>query len=105
MIRMVQEGETMLNVDYHIHSVYSFDGILPLEEIAQIGVEKNLDELAITDHIELASSDVGVPDSANGAREEFERVKKKFQGKICLRRGIELGNAHQDREKTDRRAF
>ena len=39
-----------MKYDIHIHSKYSSDGILDLEEIVKISKKKGLDGIAITDH-------------------------------------------------------
>lgn len=48
----------MMKEDYHMHSCYSFDGKMSLENIIQESIRKGIKEIAVTDHIELAAPDI-----------------------------------------------
>lgn len=43
-------NKSMIKLDLHIHSKYSFDCLLPPERIIKIAEKKKLDGIAITDH-------------------------------------------------------
>lgn len=43
-------GEHEFTCDFHIHSHYSFDSILPIKKIIKISKRRNIDGIAITDH-------------------------------------------------------
>jgi predicted metal-dependent phosphoesterase TrpH len=43
-------NQDMFKCDFHIHSTYSFDSILPIQKILKISKRRNLDCIAITDH-------------------------------------------------------
>ena len=45
-LKGVKQNET----DLHIHSKYSYDGILEPKDIVKIAIKKGLDGIAITDH-------------------------------------------------------
>jgi predicted metal-dependent phosphoesterase TrpH len=47
---MIMEPGGLMKLDLHIHSKYSSDGILGVEEIIKIAKRKGLDGIAITDH-------------------------------------------------------
>ncbi len=87
--------------DYHIHSKYSFDGNMSFEEIVQESIKKNLSEIAVTDHIELAAPDIMTEFNVNAARMEFDKVREKYEGQITIKRGMELGNAQLDMQQAD----
>ena len=46
----VTTNQDMFKCDFHIHSAYSFDSILPIKKIIKISKIKNLNCIAITDH-------------------------------------------------------
>ena len=91
--------------DYHLHSSFSFDSVQTIEEIAEIAVKKNIHEIAITDHIELAACNL--PDCRANilkASEEIDRVGESKKGKLVIRKGIEVGNAHLEPEEAKARS-
>ena len=86
--------------DYHLHSSFSFDSVQTIEEIAETAVKKNINEVAITDHIELAAGDLpGCRANILKAAEEIDRVGKNKKRKLVIRKGIEVGNAHLEPEE------
>lgn len=67
--------------DFHIHSSYSFDSIIPVKKIITISEKKKIDCIAITDH-----------NSIQGAIE----AKKKSDKKIMIIIGSEIRTEHGD---------
>ena len=45
-----------MKYDLHVHSRYSYDGILSPEEIVKIAIKKGLNGIAITDHNTIRGS-------------------------------------------------
>jgi histidinol-phosphatase (PHP family) len=43
--------------DYHLHSHFSADSEMTIEELCQAAVKKGLDEIAITDHHDIDYQD------------------------------------------------
>jgi predicted metal-dependent phosphoesterase TrpH len=67
--------------DFHIHSQYSFDSILPIKKIITISKRKRLDCIAITDH-----------NSLKGATE----AKKNADDNLMIIVGSEIRTEHGD---------
>ena len=86
----------MIKEDYHMHSCYSFDGKMSLEDIVRESIRKGIEEIAVTDHIELAAPDIATCFRVNEAKAEFVRLRQKYQDRITIKRGMELGNANID---------
>ena len=40
----------MLKVEFHCHSIYSKDGLMPLDDLLKLAQKRGIDRLAITDH-------------------------------------------------------
>lgn len=88
---------TMLTADYHVHSI-SPDAGVPMEEMCESAIKKGLEEIAFTDHYEFY---------AHGLVKEYfheeylkqywkslEKCREKFEGKLVIRRGLEMGQMH-----------
>ena len=84
----------MMLADYHMHSAFSPDSALPLEELIETAIRKGLDEICITDHC-----DYSVKGAGHGLWElDFPRyyehylaLKKRYQDQITIRFGCEFG--------------
>lgn len=84
--------------DYHTHCALSFDCRTPVEDMVRAGIAAGLDEMCLTDHVDLYHSgdtEHCVYDfSPRG--ETFARADEAAEGRIIVRRGIELGEAARD---------
>lgn len=85
----------MYKVDYHHHSVFSFDGKSCIEDICKTAVKKKLAEICFTEHFDVDPKDVsyGILDYEN-YHKAIELCKKIYDGKIKIRRGLEIGEPH-----------
>ncbi len=83
----------MFIADYHTHSSFSSDSKTPLEENIKKAVELGLSEIAVTDHIDFDYPDPDYPFLFDYTpyRNEIERLKEKYKGKITIRTGVEIG--------------
>lgn len=82
----------MYLVDYHTHSKYSYDGQEDIDSMCQEAIQKGLHEIAITDHYDMFK------DKKYAHAVDFENLyrdigiaKAKYEGKLTVRAGIELG--------------
>ncbi|HCS73991.1 MAG TPA: histidinol phosphate phosphatase, partial [Clostridiales bacterium] len=81
-------------LDYHIHSTFSNDGEMTMEEACCQAVKLGLKEIAITDHM-----DIDLPENLEAYQiedlnlymEELVLVKDQFQNCLNVKAGIELG--------------
>lgn len=88
--------------DYHLHSSYSFDGKQTLEELCEAALRQGLDEIAVTEHMDLFR---GKPYryilNCEESFRELEKVRKRYQGVLTIRRGIELGQPMRNPEEAE----
>jgi histidinol-phosphatase (PHP family) len=94
--------------DYHMHTTISPDGKNNMGQMCQTAIEKGISEIAFTDHFEIFTPDFkGSRYSPPGQFtvsylkryfEEFEKTQEIWDGKIRLKRAIELGQPHVNPE-------
>lgn len=91
--------------DYHIHSEQSPDGCESLEHIGEKALKKGLTEIAITDHFELFHEKEAEPWYTDAYLKRYITDVSEFQkkmaddGRLIVRRGIELGQPHENPER------
>lgn len=89
----------MILADYHVHTHHSGDSTAPMEEQILSALRKGLKYLCFTEHYDMDWPYHNTPDLPEGFfdldlaayREEFFTLKKKYEGRIRLCMGIELG--------------
>lgn len=92
--------------DYHMHTTVS-DGHCSMKRMCERAIELGLEEIALTDHFEIYTP--GFDAAAHGCHvfdekrldhyfSEYQSCKRLFEGKIRLKRGIELGQPQVDSE-------
>ena len=94
----------MFLADYHIHSRISPDARTSMADLAEAAVKAGLDEVCFTDHVEpitWGSTDLRGPYNWAAMAEEFEAAKQAVGDRICLRLGMELGDAPWAFEHTE----
>lgn len=91
--------------DMHVHSTFSCDGEASMEEMCAAAEQKGVTKIAFTEHWDV------VPDSEGEAhymeRESeipgvFERLRKMYEGRLELLRGIELGQPMHNWDQAER---
>jgi histidinol-phosphatase (PHP family) len=45
--------DTMYLADYHMHTKYSFDGLELIDDICNKAIERGMNEIALTDHMDI----------------------------------------------------
>ena len=89
--------------DMHVHSKYSHDSRTPVEDSAAYAVRNNIAALAIADHCDIQYYDShGVFALIEGSFNEATATAKKFEGKVKILRGVELGEAIWDMESANK---
>ena len=79
--------------DIHVHSHYSTDSRAQMEDIVRKAIEKHIDVLCFTDHIdwdypvEGLTFDFDIP----AYMQEIDCLQLKYQGRIKILKGVELG--------------
>lgn len=80
--------------DYHIHSKYSIDGKMTMDEACRQAIELGLDEIVFTDHIDLDWPDNRTHfdmDNIKRYIESIESMQEKYEGALTVKKGMELG--------------
>jgi histidinol-phosphatase (PHP family) len=82
-------------IDYHVHSTFSHDGKASIEDICSFAVKKRVDEVCFTEHISAtpASPCCHALNMEEYSKEIF-RCTNLFEGKLVIKKGIELGEPH-----------
>lgn len=86
-----------ITADYHLHSSHSGDSETPMEEMVLQGIAQGLNTMCFTEH-----HDIDYPDGPEGPGSVFllntdsylydlAKLKEKYEGKIRLLFGVELG--------------
>lgn len=95
--------------DYHVHTEFSDDSVLQLEDVCSLAIERGIDEICITDHVDYgvrpdwdeyrrdpSSARIfeGKP-SINVDYERYfpaiERVRERFAPELSVKTGMEFG--------------
>lgn len=78
--------------DYHLHSTYSQDGHLTINEICEIQIKKGFKEIAFTDHVDykFAGDRDFVLDYKNYSK-DIARAKETYSGVLEIIKGLEIG--------------
>ena len=81
--------------DYHTHCSLSFDSKTPVEDMVRAGIAQGLQEMCLTDHVDLfrPMETAHWEHDFSNREETFARADQAADGKIIVRRGIELGEA------------
>lgn len=84
--------------DYHTHCSLSFDSKTPVEDMVRAGIAQGLQEMCLTDHVDLfrPRETARWEHDFSNREETFARADQAADGKIIVRRGIELGESMRD---------
>lgn len=82
----------MYLADYHMHTQYSFDGLEQIDDICNKAIERGMNEIVLTDHMDIYTNKPygHILDCVN-LYKDIERAKEKFEGRLIIRKGAELG--------------
>jgi len=82
-------------MDYHVHSTYSVDSCMSMEEVCLRAIEAGLAEIAFTDHIDIDWPDTTIPPfdvkTLDKYFEDLEKMQDRFKGQLVIKKGIEIG--------------
>ena len=84
--------------DQHLHSRFSQDGTPPIADIAAAALRRGMTAITITDHFDLCDAEIGYQfylDHESARREEFERVREQYAGRLEIGWGLEIGHPYQ----------
>lgn len=90
-----------LRCDLHVHTNFSFDSNVTMEQYADRAIELGVDAVCFTDHIDINRHyNTFETFDFDGRLKEFERVKKQYDGKLLLLLGFEMGEPHLHPKET-----
>lgn len=90
-----------LKCDLHVHTNFSSDSSVTMEQYALRAVELGLDAVCFTDHVDINGTRNTFASFPFDERlRQFERVKKQFEGKVLLLQGYEVGEPHLHPKET-----
>ena len=79
--------------DYHLHSQFSADSEMTMEQLCQTAIDQGLDEIAITDHHDIDYQDDTIEFLIDKEKylKEIEKFQQKYKGQLKIKKGIEMG--------------
>jgi len=79
--------------DYHMHSQFSADSEMNLEQICDAAVKLGLKEVAVTDHHDIDYKDDSIEFLIDKQKylSALEKFKQKCSNKLKIKKGIEMG--------------
>ncbi len=104
-----------MKADYHVHSSFSFDSKTPMETQLERALALGLDELCFTEHVDYGVMlDWDDPAEARTYKDivlrnvdypryfaKLDELRKRYEGRLTIRRGLELGVQRHTVEKTN----
>ena len=103
--RLKADFEVMFHVkqyrmDYHLHTVHSFDGNQTMDELCSRMVSLGVDEIALTEHIEPGQPlpEADVPPVWDVWHRELAQMRQKYP-QLIIRSGVEIGDNPLCRER------
>lgn len=92
---MMEDGKIKL-CDLHTHTFFSFDGKQTVDELCRAAIDKGLSAVAITEHCDIDGIADGLYPKydADRAVKAVLEAKKRYEGRLEVLLGIELGQPH-----------
>ena len=87
-------------MDYHLHTFHSMDGRQTVDELCAAMVQRGVEEICLTEHIEPGHPAEGMdaPPDWPVYMEEIRQVREKYPS-LTIRAGVEIGDNHLLRDK------
>lgn len=84
----------MTQFDTHMHSLYSFDSKMTLEEMRSSALNHNLSGIVITDHVELEDKLLALLSGYKKESERSKQIKSLSSLKLKILNGIEISEPY-----------
>lgn len=93
----------MYKADYHMHTEFSLDSQVSMEDQVKQAILLGFDEIAITDHHEgdARAKNYGFETDITDYIAHFNQIKEKYKGKIIMKLGAEIGYESRGRKVID----
>ncbi len=91
--RNIERGTKNMLADYHLHSDFSGDCNVPMQQMIEAAIQKKMKRLCFTEHHDIDFPDVGIDFTLdiNAYYQQFKKYKAQYADTIQLLFGIELG--------------
>jgi histidinol-phosphatase (PHP family) len=94
----------MTMFDYHVHTSFSNDCKMPVEEIIKRGISLGIQEIAFTDHVELnvwRPGDLVMDDmfDADVYIKKMQEIQTKYKNQISIKIGVEMGLQLEEKDR------
>lgn len=84
-------------VDMHSHTIHSFDGHYPVDELCETCIQRGIKTVAFTDHLEMdAFYQKEFDKTADESFADVSRAKEKYNGRLEVLVGAEMGQPAYD---------
>ena len=88
--------------DMHVHSKNSHDGKSSVKDIAKACIRKSIKAFAVTDHCDIQYyTERDMPSCIKNSIKETQKASKKFNKKVQILKGIEIGEGIWNKQYTD----
>ncbi len=79
--------------DYHVHTDFSEDSSMSLDEACRAAIERNVVEMAVTDHLDIDYPDRDFQFDLDYAAysDAIDRAREKYNGRLSIVKGLEIG--------------
>lgn len=81
------------SVDFHTHSIHSFDGNHSVDSLCRYAVNKNIRYFALTDHCEIDAKNFDFESFCKKQFEDAAAAQNKYNGRLNFYKGLELGQS------------
>lgn len=88
--------------DMHTHSIHSFDGNDSCMQLCESAASLGAAGIAVTDHCDIDGSDMDENALCSAQLEDLRECRRRFQGKLDVFFGLEIGQGIYRRERTQR---
>src|SRR6185437_8532697 len=85
--------EMMFLFDYHMHSSFSADCSVSMKEMIEGAIRQGLTEICFTEHIDYDYPDDTIIFDFDKKEYDYklEDLKKKYEGRLRIKKGVEIG--------------
>ncbi len=92
--------------DYHVHTLFSEDSQMEVEEGIQKAIVLGIKEIVFTDHVEFNvwRPETGIVDDMFDARQYIDtlnHLKERYQSQISIKIGVEIGLQREEKERIE----
>jgi histidinol-phosphatase (PHP family) len=85
-----------------VHSNNSFDAVDSVIQLCEGAIKNGVNGFVVTDHIEAQDYSEDYGDHIEKSHKDVEAAQKLFEGKLKIRKGMELGQPHQNIEAAEK---